>query len=164
MIWSFLDRRLATKPPHSCRIAGDNRVGRDVACDDAAGADDGAFADRDVGENRGAGSDRSALLHERALDLPVARRLKLSGRRRRPRIGIVDEGDAVADEDVVLDRHTFADERVTRDLAAPPDGRVFLDLDERPDRRLIADLAAVEIDELRELDVLPSFTSGAIQR
>src|SRR5207245_3052258 len=77
-----------------------------------------------------------------------------------PRIGVVDEGDAVADEDVVLDRHAFTDESVTRNLAPPADLRILLDLDERPDLRFIADLAAVQVDELRELDVPPELDVG----
>ena len=68
---------------------------------------------------------------------------------RRPRIRVVDEHHAVADEDMVLDRDALADERVARDLAAPADRRVLLNLDERADLGLVADRAAVEVDELR---------------
>ena len=79
-------------------------------------------------------------------------------------IRVVDERHAVADEDVVLDRHAFADERVARDLAAAADRRVLLDLDERADLRLVADLAAVEVDELRQPDVLPELDVGRDRR
>ena len=61
----------------------------------------------------------------------------------------------MADEDVVLDRHAFTDEGVARNLAPPADLCILLDLDERSDLRFVADLAAVQVDELRELDVLP---------
>ena len=44
----------------------------------------------------------------------AARRLAVVARG----IGVVDERDAVADEDVVFDGHAFADEGVARDLAA----------------------------------------------
>jgi hypothetical protein len=79
-----------------------------------------------------------------------------------PRIAVVDEHHAVADEDVVLDRDAFADESVARDLAALADSCILLDFDERADLGFIADLATVQIDELGELDVSPSFTSGAM--
>src|SRR5262249_60327050 len=98
-------------------------------------------------------SDGGTFLHIRAPALPVAARLELTGRRRRARVGVVDEGDAVADEDVILDRHALADEGVARDLAAPSDRRVLLDFDERADLGLVADLAPIQVDELREPDI-----------
>ena len=60
----------------------------------------------------------------------------------------------MTDEDVVFDRHAFADERVAGDLAVLSDLGVLLNLDKGADLGVVADLAAVEVDELGELDVL----------
>ena len=79
----------------------------------------------------------------------------LPSRRGGAGVGVVDESHAVADEDIVLDGHAFADEGVAGDLAVPADGGVFLDLDEGADLGVVADRAAVEVDELRELDIFP---------
>src|SRR5262249_59221391 len=55
----------------------------------------------------------------------------------------------------------LADEGVAGDLAAASDRRALLDFDEGADLGLVADLAAVEIDEARQLDVLPEFHVGS---
>ena len=103
----------------------------------------------DVRKDRRAGSDRRALLRPRVgSTFQSLLGLQLAARRRRARIGVVDERHAVADEHVVLDRHAFADEGVARDLAARADRGVLLDFDERADLGLVADLAAVQVDEL----------------
>src|SRR2546428_1132789 len=142
------------------RIPSHDRIVRHVAGHDAAGPDDGILPDDHVREDCRPGPDRRASPHQRGLDLPVLLALEFPRRSRRPWIGVVDEGDAVADEDVILDRHAFTDEGVARNLAAPADLRILLDLDERPDLRFVADLAAVQVDELRELDVLPQLDVG----
>src|SRR2546425_6701390 len=142
------------------RVPSHNGIVGHVAGDDAAGPDDGILPDDHVREDCRPGPDRCAFPHQRGLDLPVLLALEFPRRSRRPWIGVVDEGDAVADEDVVLDRHAFTDEGVARNLAPPADLRIFLDLDERPDLRFVADLAAVQVDELRELDVLPQLDVG----
>ena len=56
-------------------------------------------------------------------------------------------------ENIVFNRDAFADERVARYLASAPNLGVFLNLDEGSDFRFFADLAAIQIDEFRELDV-----------
>jgi hypothetical protein len=65
--------------------------------------------------------------------LPVSLALELARPRGGARIGVVDERDAVADEDGVLDGDALADEGVRRDLAATSHRDVLLDLDEGPD-------------------------------
>ena len=60
----------------------------------------------------------------------------------------------MADEDLVLDGDAFADEGVALDLAVLADGGVFLDFDEGADLGAVADGAAVEVDEVVQLDVL----------
>ena len=71
-------------------------------------------------KNRGAGTDRSAALHQRlfrrcqsfSVCSPPSAVVA-------PRIRIVDERHAMADENVVFDGHAFADESVAGNLAAP---------------------------------------------
>ena len=96
----------------------------------------------------------------RALDFPVGFGLQFAVAGGGARIGVVDERHAVADEDVVLDGHAFADEGVAGNLAALADGGILLDFDECADLGFVADLAAVKIDELRELNVFPQLHAG----
>src|SRR5436309_15598254 len=127
---------------------------------DAAGADDGIVPDDHLREDRGPGPDRRPLLHQRGLDRPVRFGLEFPRRSRRPRIGVVDEDNTVADEDVVLDRHALTDEGVTRNLAPLADLRILLDLDKRADLRVVAELVAVPVDELRATDTAPYIDPG----
>jgi hypothetical protein len=60
-------------------------------------------------------------------------------------------------EDVIFDGNPLTDEGVAGDFAAAADLGVFLDFDERADFGLASDLAPVEIDELREPDILAQF-------
>jgi hypothetical protein len=60
-------------------------------------------------------------------------------------------------EDVIFDGNPLTDEGVAGDFAAAADLGVFLDFDERADFGLAPDLASVEIDELREPDILAQF-------
>ena len=78
---------------------------------------------------------------------PVVSRLQIAAAGRRARPLVVDEEDAVPDEDLVRKRHARADERVALDLAARADLDPALDLDERTDSALVADPAAVEVRE-----------------
>ena len=71
------------------------------------------------------------------------------------RVLVVDEGDVVAYEDAVLDRHTLADERVAGDLAVLADNRVLLDLHESAYLAVVPDCASVKVEELRKLYVFP---------
>ena len=64
------------------------------------------------------------------------------------RVGIIGEGDIVADEDVVLYRHPFADERVAGNLAILADIGVFLNLDERTDFGIVAYGASIEVNKI----------------
>src|SRR6516162_3945259 len=148
--WLRIDRS-----EDSRRVAGhDGPVGH-ITRNHAARTNDGALSNYDVRQNRGARAYRRAFPDECRLDFPIAACLQLPGGRRRTRVRIVDECHAMSDEDLILDGHTLAHEGVARDLAALADRRVFLDFDERPDLCLVAYLATVEIDELRQLHVLP---------
>src|SRR5712691_7097947 len=148
--------RLGREVPQDLRrIARDDGVRRHVARNGAAGAHDGVFADDHVRQNRRPRADRRTAPHGGRLDFPVELRLELARRGRRARIGVVDERDAVPDEDLILDGDAFADERVARNLAATAHLRVLLDLDERADFGFVANLAAVQVDELPKRDVVP---------
>src|SRR5436190_2474053 len=134
-------------------ISRHDGVGRHITGHHAPGPDERVLADGHVGEDGRGRTDGDTALHERGLDLPVLFGLQLTVDGR-PGIGVVDEHHAVPDEDVVLDRHALADERVAGDLAVLSDPGVLLNLDEGADLRVVPDFAAVEIDELRELDAL----------
>src|SRR5262245_4186088 len=118
-------------------------IRRHVAGDDATGPNDGVLADDHSREDRCSRPDRRALSHERWLHLPVHLGLHVPCRGRRARVGRIDEGDTVPDEDVVLDRHALADEGMTRDLAPTADFGILLNLDERANLRAISDFAAI---------------------
>jgi len=67
----------------------------------------------------------------------------------------------VTDENVIFDGHAFADERMAGYLAVPSYRCVFLDLHKSADFRVISDRAPVEIDELRQPDVLSQLNVGS---
>src|SRR4029078_11147717 len=139
---------------HLCGVANDDCVCRDVVRHGAPGADQRAFTDRDVCEDGGSRSDGGASHHACGFDRPVLLRLQFAVGRGCSRERVVDEHDAMADEDVVFDGHPLADECVAGDLASPADPRVLLYFDECADLRLVADLEAVEVDELRKTDAV----------
>ena len=68
---------------------------------------------------------------------------------------VVDEGDVVTDENIVLDLHTFANESVAGDLYVSPYRGILLNLDERPDLAVVADRTAVQVHEGEKAHVLP---------
>ena len=63
----------------------------------------------------------------------------------------------MANKHVIFDRHAFTDERVTLNLAVLADPCSLLDLDERPYLRIVSNLAAIEVYEIRYLDILAKF-------
>src|SRR5215469_12513463 len=127
-------------------MAGNDRPGRDVAYDHRARANQGALSDLDSAHHNRAASDRSAPAHHGVLHLPVALGLRRAVGGGRARISVVDEDDAVTNEDFVLDGDARTYERMAGDLASPADLRVTLDFDERSNPRVVTNLAAVEID------------------
>ena len=64
---------------------------------------------------------------------------------------VVYKHDAVAHEDIVLDRHPFADKSVALDAAPLAYQGARLDFYKGADHRIIADRAAVEIGECPHL-------------
>src|SRR5207249_4784300 len=73
---------------------------------------------------------------------------------RRARARVVDEEDAVTDEDLVPDLDAVAHEAVALDLAAGADRGAALDLDKGADAGAVANPAPVEVRERRDDDAL----------
>ena len=130
------------------RVAGDDCVVRHVARDHRARADEGARADGDPADDRRVRADRGPAPHQGWLAFPVAVALQGPVRVSGLRHQAVGEHDAVADEDLVLERHSLADEGMGGDLAAGADGGALLDLDEGTDAAARPDLAPVEVHEV----------------
>jgi hypothetical protein len=57
-------------------------------------------------------------------------------------------------EHIVFDGNPLANKAVTLDLAVLTDDAALLDLHERPYLGVVADAAAIEVDEVRSIDVL----------
>src|SRR5947209_16635468 len=115
------------------RISDHCRAQRNDACDDGACTDRRRLTDPHVPEDHSAGTDRSAPFDRGALQRPVPVGLELPGRGDGAWMLVVDEDDAMTDEDLVVNLHTRADERVTLDLAAFTDRDIALNLDVRTD-------------------------------
>src|SRR5215469_632072 len=60
----------------------------------------------------------------------------------------------MADEYLIFDSNPFTDKGVARDLAIATDLGILLDLDERSDLRIVPNLAPIQVDKLRNPDVL----------
>lgn len=79
----------------------------------ATGTNDGVLANDQVRKNGGPGTDGCSALDHRRFDAPILLRLKLTVRGRRTRVGVINKGNAVTDEDIVFDGYTLAYEGVT---------------------------------------------------
>jgi hypothetical protein len=128
-------------------------VSGDVLGDYATGSHNGVFADCGIGKDRRTRTHGCSLLDYGPLDFPVGLGLQIPVSRSCPRIAVVDEHHAVADEDVVLNHDALTNKRMTRDLAPLANGCVLRDFNEGADLRFIADFTSVKVDELGELDV-----------
>src|SRR5262245_43415337 len=137
------------------RHAGDSRPGRNIACDDRSGTDERPSTDPHSSEDHAARAEAGSFLDDRAKKRPVVCGLQAAVLGGRTRGLVVDEEDAVPDEDLVVDVDSFADEAVALDLAAGTHARASLNLDKRPDPRTRADRAAVEIRERPDVHVVP---------
>jgi hypothetical protein len=59
----------------------------------------------------------------------------------------------VADKNVIFNIHALTDERVRGDLAVLTNPGVLLNLDKRANLGVISDFAAVQVHEIKDLDV-----------
>jgi len=117
------------------RVARYHRICGYILGYDAAGADDGVFTHGDAAQQGGARTDRRTLPDDRLFTYPIRLGLQVSAGSGRTGIEVVDEGNVMADENVIFDDDPLADEGMAGDLAVVPDG------------------AAIQVDELRQLDV-----------
>jgi len=128
--------------------------------DDAARADDGTLADGHAAQDGGIAADGRAALDQGGDALPIGFGLQAAAVCRGTRVSVVDEHDAMPDEDLVFDGHPFADEGVARDLHPAADADTFLDLHEGADLALVADLTAIQVDESIDPHILAQFHVG----
>ena len=112
------------------------------------------FIDDDAAENCRPRADARSPPDSSWLDFPVCFRLQRAARRGRARVLVIDEINAVADEDFVFDRDAFTDESVARYFAVAAYPDTFLNLDEGADLCAVADLAAIQVDEVINRHVL----------
>ena len=124
-------------------VSGHDGIGGNIAGDHAARANDRAPAHRDPAQKGRAGPDGGAALHPRRNALPIRLGLQSSAFVGGAGVEIVDEGDVVPHENIVLQNHPFANEGVAGDFAAMADARAFLNLNKGSNLYVIANLAAV---------------------
>ena len=115
--------------------------------DHGSGADQGTRADRHTSQNHSATADRGTATDPGENHFPVGVGLESAGGRR-PGVEVIDEHDAVAYENLVLDGDPLADKCVTLDLAPSADRHILLNLDEGADAGVVADRAPVKIHEV----------------
>src|ERR1700691_5622103 len=127
------------------RKARDNRARGHVADHHRARSDQRARSNFDSAHHDRAAADRRTLAHHGVFHLPVLLRGQLAVAGGCARIAVVDEDNAVADEDFVLDGDAGAYEGVSRDFTAVRYFRVTLSCDEPAEPGFVANLAAVEI-------------------
>ena len=135
-------------------IARHNCVCWNILSYDAAGAHDCVFTDRYVAQNDAAAADRCALLYQGLLRRPILVGLELPACVRCPRIAIVDEDDLVSYKDSIFYSDAFTNKGVAGYLAVRANDGSFLNFNECADFRTAADRAAVQIDEVVDLDAL----------
>jgi hypothetical protein len=137
--------------------AGDSGACRNIFRNDGTRADDRALTDGDPAQDGGVAADAGLGSHDRRNYLPIKPSLQCAAFGCRARIFVVDENDAMADENLIVDRDAFTDKAMRGNFAVAADARTFLDLDKRADARAVADLTAIEINEVMDFDVAPEF-------
>src|SRR5215203_315213 len=142
-------------------VSCNDGVRRHVTRNDTARANDRALPDRHIGKDGRARSDRGAFLDHGRFHFPIVRRLQITSRRRRPRVGVVDKDHTVSNEHVIFNRHAFTNKRVTRDFAALTNAGALLNFNKGADFRFVANLTTVEVDEFGKPDVFPEFYVGS---
>src|SRR5712672_2537356 len=85
-----------------CGVAGNNCVRRNILGDYTACANDSVFADHNISEDRGSRTYRGSLFYDCSLDSPILFGLQFTVRVYRTWIAVIDECDAVTDENTVL--------------------------------------------------------------
>ena len=149
-------------PQNPRRIPHHDRTWGCIPGYDAARSDDFVLANSHLRQNHRLRSDRRALLDKSGLHFPVAFGLQLSTGGGRPRVRVLGERLAVANENVVFNRHAFAGKsRRGWRFCSSFQLCILPDLDERNDPGVVVRLATVEIDEFRQLDILLKLDVGS---
>src|SRR5260370_22773676 len=119
------------------------------------------FADDQIRRDRRSGTNRGAIFHQRWFYFPIPFGLELAFRIGGTRISVIDEGYAVAHENIVFNGHSFANKAMARDLAILADSGVLLNLYERAYFGVVPHFAAIEIDESGELHIFSQLHIGS---
>jgi hypothetical protein len=139
----------ANIPNHFGGYAGYDGIIRNITGYNGSSSNKRMLADADTAEYGCIAPDRGVATDSCRQANPVIRSLQRSIRVYRPRVRVVDEHDAVANEDSVLNRHARAEEAVTRDLAIGTDLHVSLNLHEWPNATAASDAAAIKVYKIR---------------
>lgn len=135
---------------YSCRVADDDCARGNVFGDNRARSDRCSFAYLDAGKNSCASSDACSAPHGRQFNSPISIRLQCAVVGSGTRVLIVDEVNAVAYENFILNRYAFANKCVAGYFAVAPDTCALLYLDEGAYLCAVANFTAVEIDEMKD--------------
>jgi len=119
----------------------------DVMCNQRAGSDHRSLAYDHTAHDDGSASDRRASFDDSRFQAPLAVSLREATGPGGARMTIVDEDDAVTDEDIVFDRDACTYEAMARDLAPLTDSGAPLNFDKRSHSCVVTDLASIEIDK-----------------
>ncbi len=138
-------------------IAGDCSIGRNIFGDHSPGAHRCLLANREAAKNYRAAADAGPALDDGGHRFPISLCLQIPSLVCGSRKLVIDENDAVPDEDFIFNRDGFADKTVTRYFAVTPYPRVLLNLDESSDFGSVTNFAAVEIYEVINNDIAPEF-------
>jgi hypothetical protein len=128
--------------------------------DHGPSADERVRPDADAAKDDRARAKGRAVFDDRAFQRPVSLGLEGAVTHCCAWTPIVDEHDAVPDEDAVSDLDSGADKGVTLNFAVSADDSAALDLHERPYAGVVTDAATVEVGEsahesaFAELDVV----------
>src|SRR6185503_7754999 len=115
---------------YSRRIAGHDGPRRNISGNDSPRADDRTLANCNAAQNGGVAANASLGSHDRGNYFPINFGLQPAAFSGCARIFIVDENDAMADENFVLNRDAFTDKAMRGNFAVAADARTFLNLDE----------------------------------
>ena len=95
------------------RVSRHGRIPRYIVRNHASGADKGILAYGDIRQDGRSRSDGGASFHQGGFNMPICFSLKHPVGCGGAGIGIIREGNVMADEDVIFDGNAFADEGMT---------------------------------------------------
>lgn len=149
MAWQLFD--------NACGVSSNQGVRRNIPGDDAACAHQRVLANGNAAKNHRAGANGRAALDPRGNASPVGLGLETAARGGGARKPVIDEGDIVADKNLVLNGHAFADEGMTGYLAPRADFGALLYFDKSADLCVITHFTAVKVGKRKDADTLAEF-------